>query len=141
MNTILHRTGSAHNLWFLCAQYVCHILNHIASPTLGNIPPLQALTGQTVDISALLCYTFNQKVIYVTPDIDSNCKLERTGRWVGFAKTVGDTLTWKVLPDDSTTVLYRSNIRPYDLGIAPSLGGEQSESPTKPPPIIVRGRL
>jgi hypothetical protein len=125
----------------LCAEYVCHLLNHIASPALGNIPPLQALTGQTVDISALLCYTFNQRIIYVTPDSASNRKLENTGRRVGFARNVGDALTWKILPDDSTVVLYRSNIRPLDTGLVPSLGGEQSESPTKPPPILIKGRL
>ena len=39
MNVILYCTGAAHNLWFLCAEYVCHLLNHVASPTLGNIPP------------------------------------------------------------------------------------------------------
>ena len=142
MNTILNRTGAAHNLGFLCAEYVCHILNHIASPALGNIPPLQALTGQTVDISALLCYTFNQKVIYVTPDVESsNRKLERTGRWVGFARNVGDALTWKILPDESSIVIYRSNIRPVDTGLVPSLRGEEVESPTKPPPILIKGRL
>lgn len=78
VNTILNHTGAPSKLWFLCTVYVCYLLNRIASPALGNIPPLQALTGQTIDISNLTCYTFYQKVIYIQPE-QGNQKVERYG--------------------------------------------------------------
>ena len=110
----------------------------IASPALGNIPPQQALTGQTVDISATLCYTFNQWVIYLTPDpSNTRGKIENFGRWVGYAESVGDAFTWKILTEDSRKTIYRSNIRAAELPVT-QLQGEQSLSP---PIIYVRGRL
>ena len=44
--------------FLLCMTYTCHLLNVTASPTLGGITPIQALTGQVPDISFLLHFTF-----------------------------------------------------------------------------------
>ena len=35
-NRLLDRTGSPPNLWLLALQYVCHLLNHTACPSLNN---------------------------------------------------------------------------------------------------------
>ena len=36
---------------------------------------------------------------------------EAKGRFVGFGKTVGDAMTFKVLTDDTLKIIYRSNVR------------------------------
>jgi hypothetical protein len=139
VNTIMNRTGATPAMWFLCVAYVCWLLNMVASPALDGIPPLQALTGQTVDISAALFYTFTQRIIYVTPDPKNpRRKLERFGRWVGYAETFGRALTWKILTEDTTKIIFRSNIRAADDPVSPS-GGEKGSS--SPPIIFVCGRL
>jgi hypothetical protein len=76
----------------LAIQYVCHVLNHLASSTLGWTPPLQALTGQNKDTSVLLVCAFWEPVYY-NPHNDgfSSNPNEELGHWVG------DSLTFKIL--------------------------------------------
>jgi hypothetical protein len=86
VNAIMKSMGASPNMWLLCVLHVCWLLNMVFSLALRGIPPLQALNGQTVDISAALCYTFNQHIFYVTPDpSNSNRKIKRFGRWVGYS--------------------------------------------------------
>jgi hypothetical protein len=63
-NRVLNQSGAPADCWLLAVQYVCHVLNHLASFTLKWIPPLQVLTGQTQDISALLVCAFWEPVYY-----------------------------------------------------------------------------
>ena len=48
INTLMNLTGAPAHCWLLCMLYVCHLLNATASPALGGLTPLQALTGQSV---------------------------------------------------------------------------------------------
>jgi len=70
----------------------------ITSPTLKGKTPLQALTGQTPDISHLMYFQFWEPV-YFKVDKDEpdyaypSLSNERKGRWVGFGDHVGDHLT------------------------------------------------
>ncbi len=57
-NTIMNRTGAPANCWLLCLMYVCYVLNHLATISLGGFTPLQVLYGITPDISIMLLYTF-----------------------------------------------------------------------------------
>ena len=50
-------------------QYICVVLNHLASPTLQGICPVQALEGTTPDISFLLHFSFYEPVYHM---IDSS---------------------------------------------------------------------
>ena len=50
----MNSSGCPPSAWLLCLQYVCVLLNHMSSPALDDLPPLQALTGQTPDVSFLL---------------------------------------------------------------------------------------
>ena len=59
-NTIMNRTGAPAYCWLLTLQYVCYILNHISTGSLGGQNPLQVLYGVTPDISIILLYTFYQ---------------------------------------------------------------------------------
>ena len=56
INTLMNLIGAPAHCWLLCMLYVCHLLNATASPALGGLTPLQALTGQVPDISHF--YTF-----------------------------------------------------------------------------------
>ena len=53
-NTIMNRTGAPSYCWLLTLQYVCYILNHISTGSLGGQVPLQVLYGITPDISIML---------------------------------------------------------------------------------------
>ena len=104
--------------WLLCAQWVADVMNHTAERSLGWKPPLQILTGQTVDISILLCFLF-WDVVYVQRyddkqykgQIGSQKSSEIRGRFVGFAWDVGHALTFKILTDDTKKVICRSRVR------------------------------
>jgi hypothetical protein len=94
----LNQSGASADCWLLALEYVCHVLNLLASATLAWIPPLQALSGQTQDTSTLLVCAFYEPVYY-NPHNDgfpSNSN-EELGRWVGVANNVGDALTFKLL--------------------------------------------
>jgi hypothetical protein len=53
-NRVLKLSSAPADTWLLALMYVCFLLNHIASSALGWMTPMQALTGQTPDISKLL---------------------------------------------------------------------------------------
>ena len=62
------RTGAPAHCWLLTLQYVCYVLNHMSTASLGGQVPLQVLYGVTPDISIMLLYTFYQPVFYATHD-------------------------------------------------------------------------
>ena len=116
------RNVDAHG-WLLCLMWVADVMNHTAERSLGWRPPLEVLTGQTVDISILLCFMF-WDVVYFTRyendkyqgQIGSESSSEVRGRFVGFSWSVGHALTFKVLSDESKRVLSRSRIRLASTG-------------------------
>ena len=101
--------------WLLCLQYICVVLNHLASPTLQGICPVQALQGTTPDVSFMLHFSFYEPVYYridsSEPDLyfpsSSN---EKKDHWVGFTDNQGDCLTWRIL----TIHVNSNNIFPTD---------------------------
>lgn len=111
---------------------------------------MQALTGTTPDISFCLYFHFWEPV-YFRVDLDEpNGKSfpsqsnERAGRWVGFGDGVGDTLTWKILTDDTNLVLYRSAVRSATSTL-PNLRlsspkGELLTATTNENKVFIRGR-
>lgn len=118
-NTVMDRTGAPAYTWLLALMYVCYVLNHTAHESLGWNTPLFCLTGITTDISSLLQFRFYEPVYYATADklkYDGGTSFpsgigEAKGRFVGFAESVGDVLTYKVLTDDTHKVIYRSCVR------------------------------
>jgi Reverse transcriptase (RNA-dependent DNA polymerase) len=104
--------------WLLCLTWVADVMNHTAEKSLGDKPPLEILTGKTIDISALLCFLF-WDVVYVERYEDSTYhgqpgsvkSSEIRGHFVGFAWNVGHALTFKVLTDDTRKVIHRSRLR------------------------------
>ena len=106
------------NAWLLLLEWVADVMNHTAEESLGWKPPLQKLTGQTIDISILLYFMF-WDVVYVSRhddtqyhgQIGSEKSSEIRGRFVGFAWSVGHALTFKILTDDTQRVINRSRVR------------------------------
>ena len=147
-NPIMNRTGAPACCWQLTLHYVCYILNHISTASLGGQVPLQVLYGVTPDISVILLYTFYQPVFYATHDqhFPSDSE-ERAGFWVGFAEHCGDSLTYMVLDAETLKIIYRSPLRPRTLKdpikrVVDS-GGEEDHQPhskpTKHPTLLPDG--
>ena len=112
-NTVMNTSGCPACCWLLCLQYICVVLNHLASPTLQGICPVQALEGTTPDISFMLHFSFYVPVYYridsSEPDLNfPSSSNEKKGYWVGFADNQGDSLTWRILTDDTQKIIIRS---------------------------------
>ena len=115
-NTVMNTSGCPACCWLLCLQYICVVLNHLASPTLQGICPVQALEGTTPDISFLLHFSFYEPVYYridsSEPDLNfPSSSNEKKGYWVGFADNQGDSLTWRILIEDTQKIIIRSGVR------------------------------
>ena len=115
-NTTINRTGAPAYCWLLTLQYVCYILNHISTRSLGGQVPVQVLYGVTPDISIILLYTFYQPIFYATHDQHFPSESEeRASYWVGFAEHCGDSLTHKVLDAETLRIIHGSALRPRTL--------------------------
>ena len=115
-NTVMNTSGCPACCWLLCLQYICVVLNHLASPTLQGICPVQALEGTTPDISFLLHFSFYEPIYYridsSEPDLNfPSSSNEKKGCWVGFADNQGDSLTWRILTEDTQKIIIRSGVR------------------------------
>ena len=115
-NTVMNTSGGPAFCWLLCLQYICVVLNHLASPTLQGICPVQALQGTTPDVSSMLHFSFYEPVYYridsSEPDLNfPSSSNEKKGYWVGFADNQGDSLTWRILTEDTHKIIIRSGIR------------------------------
>ncbi len=110
-NRVLDRTGAPPELWLLAMQYVCYVLNHCSCPSLDGKVPLTVLYGTTPDISALLQFTFYEKVYYKTVETSFPSESpEEVGHFVGIEPNVGNALTYRILSENGT-VLSRSAVR------------------------------
>ena len=113
-NTQLDRSGSPASTWLLAMTYVCFLLNHLYCTSIKGIPA-QQLTGSTPDISPLLRFYWWQPVYYKVDDscFPSNTR-ELRSRFVGIAEHVGHAMTFKILTDDTSKIISRSNVRSAD---------------------------
>ena len=148
INTLMNLTGAPAHCWLLCMLYVCHLLNATASPALGGLTPLQALTGQVPDISHFLHFSFWEPIYYKVDESEPDHRFpsqsnEKRGHWVGFAENKGDQLTWKILTDDTNTIIIRSAVRSAtktspNLRLDPPQGEDQTQDLTSD--VFVYGR-
>ena len=114
----MDRTGAPSNTWLLAVMYVCFILNILSTASLDWKTPYQVLYGQTPDISEVFQFEFWEPVYFATGEqLDSESKPsfpstshEKTGRFVGFAESVGDKFCYKILTDDTQRIIYRSAV-------------------------------
>ena len=98
--------------------------------------------GITPDISVLLCFQWYQKVLYYDPGPKFPQTKEKLGRFVGIAESTGDALTFLIETDDTSEIIARSDVRPYEDELNPNLRvspvPDDGESDTEPKnPILV----
>ena len=115
-NTVMNTSGCPACCWLLCLQYICVVLNHLASPTLQGICPVQALEGTTPDVSFMLHFSFYEPVYYridsSEPDLNfPSSSNEKKCYLVGFADNQGDHLTWRILTEATQKIIIRSGIQ------------------------------
>ena len=119
INTLMNLTGAPAHCWLLCMLYVCNLLNATASPALGGLTPLQALTGQVPDISHFLHFSFWEPIYYKVdesePDTDFPPNLMRR-------EVIGlDLLTIRVITLPGRSLLMTLTLSSSDLlsGVPP----------------------
>jgi hypothetical protein len=106
-NRDINFPGAPANTWLLAMLYVCPLINHLASATLGWKSPEQVLSGQPPDISKILHFSFYEPVYYNSySNTFPSASNEEQGWWVGVATHVGDALTCKILTKQHK-VIYR----------------------------------
>jgi len=120
-------------------MFVC--LNHLSCQSLGGISPLQALTGNVPDISALVQFRFYEPVYFKDKGKHyPSSSDERAGYWVGIADNCGDALTYLILTKDTLKVVPRSAVRSGldkpNLRLEP-FGGEEDKKPI----VFVKGTV
>lgn len=109
---LLDRTGAPENLWLLACEYIADVHNVCADESLNHQIPRELRHGGLQDISAFLEYRFYEPVFYLNSDVSFPSSKEKAGWWVGVASNVGDSLTYKILTDDTHKIIHRSVLRP-----------------------------
>ena len=90
---VMDRTGAPLGSWFLCMLYVVMVMNKVV-PKGSTMSAEQQCFGETLDISALLQFTFNKKVLYADRDASFPASKEKLGWWMGVAENKGDALMY-----------------------------------------------
>jgi hypothetical protein len=143
VNRIIDYVGCPADLWLLCLQYVCYLLNRLATPSLNYQTPHFVLMGTLADISALLQYKFYEKVYFKThnPSYPSDSR-ERAGFWVGVAEHVGTALTYKVLTADTRKIIYTSELRSGEdqSRVNKRADADKGEGHSKSKPLFIKDR-
>ena len=119
INQVMDRKNIPDWLWDATGEYIAECWHHHARKKLNWRTPLEAMTGDTPDLSHLLHFDYYQPVYYLTPSSFPETK-EKLGRWLGPAKNVGDAMTWKILTEKKT-IIARSAVRPADDKETPNL--------------------
>jgi len=150
-NVIMDRTNTPEDLWYLCVEYVSYVLNRISHNVLNHKTPIEVAFGETPDISAILQFSWYEKLLYLDGAVPFPKSKEKYGHFVGIAHNQGDALTFYVLTDDTRQVIVRSVARRATDELNPNFrampttddpdGPDLEDDPASAMPdnIIVRG--
>ena len=111
----MNTSGCPACCWLLCLQYICVVVNHLASPTLQGICPVNALEGTTPDISFMLHFSFYETDYYridsSEPDLNfPSSSNEKKVYWVSFADNQGESFTWRILTEENQKIIIHSGV-------------------------------
>ena len=114
-NWVLNWTGAPKDSWLLVMEYVVYILNRTARRKLGWRTPIEALSGQTPDISNLLQFHFWEPC-YIKSYGEKGQKFPSNSTEIlvyfcGYSEHVGSYYTYKVFNPLTRRVLYRSQLK------------------------------
>ena len=143
--TVMNTSGCPACSWLFCLQYICVVLNYLASLPLQGICPVQALARTTPDISSMLHFSFydsfyepfSYRIEFSEPDFHlPSSSNEKKGYWVGFAANQGDSLTWRTLTEDTHMIILCSGIQSaLSITTNQCLASPSGEGATLPFPI------
>ena len=143
--TVMNTSGCPACSWLFCLQYICVVLNYLASLPLQGICPVQALARTTPDISSMLHFSFydsfyepfSYRIEFSEPDFHlPSSSNEKKGYWVGFAANQGDSLTWRTLTEDTHMIIFCSGIQSaLSITTNQCLASPSGEGATLPFPI------
>ena len=102
---MMDRVGAPEFVWLDAMIYIDLVNNSTADELLKWITPFEKRHGYTPDISALLCFHFYEKILYLDFDEKFPSSKEKPGYIIGIAMNVGDALTFKILTDDHETTI------------------------------------
>ena len=110
---LMNRRRCPEMLWCFGVEYTSSIRELMARSSLENRTPIEAMTGETPDISDYVDFDFYQFVIYYDPnDPDEDGKGRRKlGRWLGPTRNVGQGLCYYLLKPNGRYIA-RSTVRP-----------------------------
>ena len=115
-NTVMNTSGCTACCWLLCLQYICAVLNHLASSNSSRHMPSSSSGRHYSRHQFLLHFSFYEPVYYridsSEPDLNfPSSSNEKKGYWVGFADNQGDSLTWRILTEDTQKIIIHSGVR------------------------------
>jgi hypothetical protein len=118
-NWVLQSSNAPPEAWYLVFDYVSFIMNRTAKESLNWRTPIEALTGQTPDISPLLHFRFWEPVFIKNYQGSGHKgfpseRNEIIVRFAGFAEGVGHSACYKVFNESTGEILYRSCLRKVD---------------------------
>jgi hypothetical protein len=107
----LHDTPERY--WDYAVEYAVELINHTAVERLEWRTPFEKINGETPDIS-VFCFIFYEPIYYLEPSARFPKPNMLAGRFLGIARTTGDSFTFYILTDkhkERNVVLTRSVIR------------------------------
>jgi hypothetical protein len=110
----MNLSGAPAHCWLLCMKYTCFVMNRMALRSLKWRTPHEILHGETPDISMIYRFKFYDRIYYKRMESRGGNAVasdESAGYFVGFSESVGHTMTYKILTDDTSQVIFRSRIR------------------------------
>ena len=108
MQILLDRSGAPAEEWLTCIEYLADVHNIVADESLGFQTPMYKRSGMIPDISAYLHFHYYQLVLCLDSEESFPKSKEIYAYWVGVAKHVGDSLTYKLRNPATGKLLYRS---------------------------------
>ena len=95
----MHTFGAPLGKHDWCQKWCCDVHNHLAQRSLDWKTPMEVSTGSTPDIS-VFCFHFWEPIWYYEPIKQPKDNLQK-GRWLGFAHSCGDAMTYYICTEKS----------------------------------------
>jgi hypothetical protein len=99
-------------MWLQSLEYACVVLKDTASDKQDRMTPIPPLLGYMPDIRALLQFVSNEPVYHIIEDAQFASSLEEgRGFFVGIFENFRHLMAFKVLTDNMSKIMYRSELR------------------------------
>jgi hypothetical protein len=112
ISLIIKEYNAPEKFWDYACEYITELINHTATRQLDWRTPSESLHGETPDISVFR-YFFCEPIYCMDPSVKFPQHNMLPGRFLGIARTIGDSFTFIVAQEDCLTgrILHHSVIR------------------------------